>query len=382
MFALFLLPYAVRNEPTAYEWVLYKAIHQFGDDLALIAPDSYWKDFEVRLARGDGVLSDAAETFFGYKIPTVAQIDRLKKITVPFDLLEGESRRFIGPNLAWKHITLEPVAPLEQALIEILGKLEPEAVVTWVNCRSAKQAARSLGIPLIHNEIGPLRAPNYRFTAYFDFEGVNGESSAHDRWRKFADEKAALPILSASQILSLFCSSPDPEIECTHDIGIALQCTDDSNLVAYSNGFTNHEAVATAAKWLPGSILARAHPGRPERVSGNVTWDDSPTPAHFLSKIRSLVTINSSMALEAMLRLKPTYILGESPFSEGGWDILSGGRDLSDDDWLTWLNWTIFGYLIPYERLFDSRYYRWRLGRPTEVEIYRDNFDYWSSTAL
>lgn len=42
-----------------------------------------------------------------------------------------------------------------------------------------------------------------------------------------------------------------------------------------------------------------------------------------------------------------------------------------------WLNWFVFAYLIPFERLFDASYYRWRLSEPSENEIYLSNYDYW-----
>ena len=43
-----------------------------------------------------------------------------------------------------------------------------------------------------------------------------------------------------------------------------------------------------------------------------------------------------------------------------------------------WLNWIVFGYLIPFELVFDPDYCRWRLTDPSETEIYLDNHKRWT----
>jgi len=58
-----------------------------------------------------------------------------------------------------------------------------EAILTWCNCPSLNAAAKEKGIPVVHLEIGPLRWPQYRPTAYLDFSGVNGNTEAERRYR-------------------------------------------------------------------------------------------------------------------------------------------------------------------------------------------------------
>lgn len=44
---------------------------------------------------------------------------------------------------------------------------------------------------------------------------------------------------------------------------------------------------------------------------------------------------------------------------------------------MNYLNFIAFGYLIPYEKMLDVDYLRWRLRGPSETEIYRENLRFY-----
>jgi len=379
MFALFLLPFAIRNEPLFYEWVFYRALDQL-QELKFLGPADYVSSFETRCAAGAFATLPEAQSLCGYKLPSADTVASVHVTPIEADVLQEVTARFLGPNQIWSTTILERIPSLEQAISEALSSdsFKPEALLLWVNCPSAKAAAGALGIPTIHNELGPLREPDFRATAYFDFEGVNGGSSASARWRAFRAEKADVPVLSRTDLLAMFeLRPPEPQNYPRYIGGVALQVGSDSNLIAFGRGFTNLEAIYTARRFWE-KILVRSHPAMTERYEqAGVEWDVAPTAGAFLSRIDHLLTINSSLALEAMLRGVPVSILGDSPFAMGTVDLRTGVPILGDDDWIKWLNWMLFGYLIPYARLFDRDYYRWRLQYPSEADIYRDNYAFW-----
>lgn len=382
MFSLFILPFEVRNDPYYLEWVLFRSVDK-ARDLALLMPSYYWESASARIETGVWSTLPGITSYLRYEIPKAEQLSRLKKLPLNARALERLSRELIGPAQIWTHTILHRVPELEFEIERALeGNCSIEGVFLWHNCASMSSVAKKRGLPTIHHELGPLRPPYFHLTAYFDFKGVNGNTDAAQRWKAFKKEGQKVPILSRHELMEIVClnrTTPDESI--THELGVALQMPDDSNMLAFSRGFDNYGLIATAERYFSGRKLVRAHPGSPDIYSKlSVDWDQAPNPAQFLDQVHSILTINSSLAFEAMLIGKPTYVLGDSPFSTASWDILKKEPKLTDDEMLLWLNWFIFGYLIPYDRSFNVDYCRWRLKLPSEIEIYIDNLNYWRGT--
>lgn len=379
---MFALPFSVRNDPTMYEWVLYRALHSLGE-MGFVGPSAYLTDYAARREAQGWAMWPGTQEFFGYEIPDLADLtDNVHLSALEANVLTACAERHLRPHDIWAETINGDLPELEQAVVSALAKLpaRPEGLMFWTNCRAAKTAARVLGIPSIHSELGPLRSPWFRKTVYFDFEGVNGTTSAVSRWTAFCAENPDVPVLSREALLDMLqvTGAKDPLLP-HYPTGVALQVADDSNLIAFGRGFSAVEVLSTARRFSE-NILARPHPNMPERFEmPGIAWDDSPTPADFLNRIDHLVTVNSSMALEGMLRGVRVSMLGETPFREGGWDIATGRPYLEDEARLRWLNWIVFGYLMPEENLFDAEYYRWRLEYPTEGEIYRRNHHHWTT---
>jgi len=382
MFLIFILPFAVKNDPYAYEWVVYRAAHKL-PNLGLLMPPNYWEDVERR--KNLNLWANAPDILkrFSYELPTASSFEQHPKFPLSYQTLNGLRRKLIGPGLTWAHTILERVPELESEIrnaIDAAG--EVEAIFLWANCASMKAVAREKGFPLIHHELGPLRPPYFRFTAYFDLEGVNGQTDAERRWKCFERENGDVPILSREELLQMLSLDQRQTVTATtHEVGVALQIPDDSNILAFGRGFDSYEAISTSIRYFSGRPLVRSHPGCIQRFSAlSADWDESEHPWQFLDRVEAVVTINSSMAFEAMLLGKPTYVLGDSPFKYASWDIINQTPVLSESEMLRWLNWFVFGYLIPYESTFDEGYCRWRIAGPSEVEIYLDNFKRWTET--
>jgi len=384
MFVSYFTPFPVRNDPIGYQWVLYKQLQSIGSaELAFLGDEAYLDDPAARLAASHPVANPDWMGRANYQLPDAAVLKGVKRFHLSSHLLQEILDQRFGPNLAWRMVMRVPHPPLVQMLKTGLKTLqrsgEIEAVLAWVNCASMRAAADALNIPIIHCELGPTRAPQFKPTAYVDFSGVNGNTEAGSRFGRFAASGTALPQLMPREIMSVFgWAGPVGRPTPTHETGLALQIPNDSNIVAYSNGFDNFELTQFARRtWSADQLLVRPHPGYPFNPDQEIETDASPDAAGFIGRVKRLMTINSSLAFEAMLHETPVVMLGECPFALGGSHPRSLMPRVDDKARLMWLNFISFGYLAPYEWAFDPAYLRFRISGPSEAEIAERHLSHW-----
>jgi|WetSurMetagenome_2_1015567.scaffolds.fasta_scaffold116689_2 hypothetical protein len=383
MFVTFLMPYIDRGQGPIFHWVMTAQMAKFGPaELTVIADDRY---FALPLDWGK-------ERFaFGvhYRHPTSTEWNATRKIALSrqiFDELERDSRSMLD---AYRTLLSRDYPPLRKALCEIFSSLvsreRPEAVLSWCNVPSLELAAAEYGIPVIHNELGPFREPHYQGTIYFDFDGVNGRTSAARDMAAFRDEVRIQPEFSALDLTALaqiFLNDPArirPHSAPEFKAGAALQVEDDSNMIAFNNGLTNFELIFAARKGIrPEDVLVRPHP------HGYLAYgpklgvpDNSSDSLHFISRCEKIFCTNSSVIFEALLAGKPVFVLGDSPAAALSSDRTSG---MSREDLLIFLNYAFAGYLAPISVLFDAAYYRWRLTYPSHYDIYRTHLELFRKT--
>lgn len=384
MFVSYFTPFAVRNDPVNYQWVLYKQLQAIGAaDLAFLGDTAYLADPADRVAANHPCANPDWMERADYGLPDAAALASLRSFHVGPEVLKPILDQRFGPNLAWRQIMRVPFPPLVALLKTGLSVLrrqgEIEAVLAWINCASMRAAADDLGIPVIHGELGPTRAPQFHPTAYVDFSGVNGNTEAGARYARFAAEGASMPLRTPRELLGAFgwsgaIGKPTP----SHETGLAMQIPNDSNLVAYGNGFDGFELTQFARRtWHPSQLLVRPHPGYPVSPDPEIETDDSPDAATFIGRVRRIMTVNSSVAFEAMLHETPVVMMGECPFAVGGCHPRSLMPRVDPKAWLAWLNFICFGYLAPYAWVFDPAYLRFRISRPSEAEIIDRHLSYW-----
>ena len=148
-----------------------------------------------------------------------------------------------------------------------------------------------------------------------------------------------------------------------------MQVEDDSNLLAFGRGMTNFELIFVARKGVrPEEILIRRHPlGHLDYGSKLGIHDKSADSIEFISLCAQIYCTNSSVAFEALLLEKPVRILGDSPAACMSQERVS---QLTAEEHLLCLNYLFLCYLAPDACLWDCDYYRWRLRRPSLIEIY------------
>jgi tetratricopeptide (TPR) repeat protein len=378
MFISFFLPYIDRGQGPIYRWIMAAQLSRFRpEEIVLIADERY---FSAPFRWGE------TENSFGvtYQNPDIDQWRRVRKIALAEDVFNELETKSLSMLDAFRILLTRDYAPLGEALRRIFADIcretRPEAVLTWCNVPSLESVAAEFNLPVIHNELGPFRSPNYQGTIYFDFAGVNGKTSAARDMAAFLEEvrnKDHFCPLSLEELRRIFMADPSRAREHTRTLfksGAALQVEDDSNLLAFNQGMNNFELIFAARKGLaPEETLIRRHPkGHLEYGSSLGALDDSADSIQFISRCERIYCTNSSVAFEALLLGKPVYLLGDSPVA-----CLSHERQtgISPRDLLICLNYILIGYLAPISLLFDAEYYRWRLKSPSLLEIYQRHLE-------
>ena len=303
----------------------------------------------------------------------------------PFDRLLASSRGMLD---AFRRMLTENIpeirALIDTQLARIQEKNQRCVLMTWANCPSLRASAKARRIPVVHNELGPLRAPHFVPTVYFDFEGVNGATTAQRAAARHIDERKQLSLSSlAPRIADLYVADDSARAggaEPEFDAAVALQVEDDSNVVAFSNGWSTAELMRfVVSRHGANRTLVRGHPGSAFRLAspafGRV--DDSPDSLTFLRRAKCLYTINSSVASEAAFFDRPFRVFGENPVAM--LEEASASRSTRVRD--ARRAFYFLAYLVPARLAFDPEYYQWRLSRPVWEEIAERHLDVISDEA-
>ncbi|MCE5268064.1 MAG: hypothetical protein LLG00_09285 [Planctomycetaceae bacterium] len=379
MFIGFHLPIVLRRTEAPLLWVFFRQMTHFSpEDIVLVCGKDYLKTDPSRWEYLEDV-----QAAFNYFVPSA---ERIKQ----YDIHQIDPALFHdidtdgGYTAAWKHLLLHRFEPLERELDKIFSRLvghrNVEAVLSWCNVPSLEHVAAKYGVPVIHSELGALRSPHYISTAYLDFSGVNGNTECQRRYAAFRSDSAleSFPFLTREELLQVIRVTPrlpgegDPA---TFAAGVAEQMDLDSNTIAFSDGWTRPRLLQTVIeRFGKDNVLTRRHPYQPKDDNGEpeVETDQSASSIQFLARCEHLFTINSSVGLESLLYGKPTTILGENPFRF----IAEMPVDAELERRMA-LNFAVFGYLVPYQLIYDHEYLRWRLSRPSEAAIMQYHRGYW-----
>ncbi|HNB04395.1 MAG: hypothetical protein E6R14_10205 [Thermomicrobiales bacterium] len=370
MIAVFLVPFPVRAVPAPYLWVFYKMLSAYRERVLFLIGEDYIADPQRFAAEGRWEVGEHACNDYGYRIPSRSDLEQHALRFLPADLFHGLLRECLdNPLEAFRRMLTRRIPQLEAAIdqaltAEIAGGAKIEAIVTWCNCPSLTAIANRHDIRVVHLEVGPLRAPEYRPTAYFDFSGVNGHTEAAARFAAIGGEPPAFDLVALRGFFTLQSESPQPAMG--GRVGVALQVEDDSNLVAYGNGFDNQSLIVHAKLKYGGraKLVVRSHPGSGYwlKPGQGFELDQSPDSIAFVRGCSRILTINSSVGLESVLWGVPVTVLGDTSYA-----FLLEARD--NRALLARLAFYLYGYLVPRQALFDLAYLRFRLTQPSEARI-------------
>ncbi|RND28766.1 hypothetical protein EC588_07180 [Klebsiella quasipneumoniae subsp. similipneumoniae] len=376
MFAVFLPPYPFRGVKAPYLWLFLKYLHCSNEKILFITSPDYVEVINDETQHSRWEFDAASMASLGYSLPDEQSLARHEYLYLDHALYEIMlAQHHHDPIKSFTTFLTESISELENELFSLLTKeiiQRVDAFVSICNCPSLEKVARALNKEVIHLEIGPLRAPMYRNTAYLDFTGVNGNTEARARYESCQTE------------IDITCSMNDlhryfleaislPSSSENQVAGIVLQVEDDSNIIAYSHNFTNISLISYVRQQHSlENILVRAHPGSLFRLRDDIfSIDASANSLEFIQKCHSIYTINSSVGLEALLCEKKTNILGDCSYAFVAEEVSGPTR-------VNAMAFYLFAYLVPFELIFNLEYLRFRLDHPAELDIVRKHLQFYS----
>ncbi|HCB2140003.1 GT99 family glycosyltransferase N-terminal domain-containing protein [Escherichia coli] len=376
MFAVFLPPYPFRGVKAPYLWLFLKYLHCSNEKILFITSPDYVEVINDETQHSRWEFDTASMASLGYSLPDEQSLARHEYLYLDHALYETMlAQHHHDPIKSFTTFLTESISELENELFSLLTKeiiQRVDAFVSICNCPSLEKVARALNKEVIHLEIGPLRAPMYRNTAYLDFTGVNGNTEARARYESCQTE------------IDITCSMNDlhryfleaislPSSSENQVAGIVLQVEDDSNIIAYSHNFTNISLISyVRQQHTLENILVRAHPGSLFRLRDDIfSIDASANSLEFIQKCHSIYTINSSVGLEALLCEKKINILGDCSYA-------FVAEEASGPTRVNAMAFYLFAYLVPFELIFNLEYLRFRLDHPAELDIVRKHLQFYS----
>lgn len=398
MFVAYFEPIYFRNKPDVYIHYFYKFIQSFGyKNVYFLTNEQFFCDTEILEKENYRHLTEFVQNYHEFLLPNNKILEKCKKCFIPINILQLLLNN-IGKNyLDGERILLteyyQPLVDFFDATIKnLLLKNDLEGIITVKNCPSLEEVAQKYNLPVIHFECGGLRPYDYQFLNYFDFKGVNGNTSADSEFERFIEEFAENPVnlMSNREILELLSRNGFEYKNYVHDfpkykIGAALQLFDDSNLIAFSNGYNSESLISfLKEKFYINDIIIRNHPSTiEEKLLTFNNIDNSVKAVEFIHKCEKIITINSSVAFEAALYNKPVYILGDSPYKMLAEDLSTltiENHKIKNDLLRTMkINFLTFVYMVPYELFFNIEYLRYRLTNPSTVEIFNYHVNYYKN---
>lgn len=390
MFIFNLVPYPVKCSNELYAWQAQWALQNFAaDDVCLLG--NARQLILPSLQRHGGWVNN----FISTPMEVLdARFLACSKIIAPESIIRPILDEFRSPLDFFIAFVKNGIQVYKYWLSDEIKKLKDrhqiEAIFTCLNDRSLEDVARWHNIPVIHSEGGAIRRPDFRLgTFYFDFSGVNGNTEASDRSRSVGTVFTDFPPMKPQEILEYIATNKTIDLikntaEHEFEIGTVLQVEDDSNIICFNNGHTMLDILYQALALFPANKLGlRGHPVSHFKISDNSSLfglpsrfgiiDQSPSSLAFIKRCKRIFTLNSSVALESLLMGRPTYLFGDS--SLRFMTLRNSDRHLMNEtapqkNLAALLDWYVFGYLVPEQYAMNPGYFRWRLGRPSEKEIY------------
>lgn len=377
MFTSVLIPSVFEHVHARHLCVFYAQLGGFGRDaVSFVGEPAYFEAPAALEASGRPEWHAGWRETYGYTPPQ--SLDGVRCERLPADLFAARMRRVGSSWKLYGQLLTRRLPELEAAVEAALSKLDRcervEAVLLFADNPSVGHIARLRGLPIVHNEYGPLRPPGYVMTGYWDRRGITRRFEAAARYRAFrrAARASHLPLLSREEILHVLRRAPLPEAAPRgrrFSVGVALQGEDN----ARAHGIDALDLVSMARQHHPReAVLLRSHPGALARWSETLAVPDtSPSAAAFVQQCETVMTVSSGTALEALLLGRRAVVVGDSPLAIAADRHLAAPDRRPETEQLRVLNFLVFGYLVPGPLMFDAAYVRWRLTNPCELDIYR-----------
>ena len=311
-----------------------------------------------------------------YTIPSISELNSIGKYSISQEFENDLISDYETQMDCWKDILLNENEKLSHLIKTLFNQIEKDynekidAVICFYAPVSLRKVAKDRNIPVIFNERTSFRPPMFVSVGYFDLKENYGKGELEERYKRFLVEakEKTISILERKEILALLFTSRGlnylnliDKIKPSKELGI---CSVGENAVIFKEGlFTLNELSHEALKiYLPEHIAYR------DRT-------DNRTSLEFILDCKRIASVHSNMSFDAMLLGRTSCSYGNSPFA---FMANKGIKDIKENIApLEFVNFVVFGYFVPWELLRDEEYIRWRLTKPTEIEIYNRHLEYY-----
>ncbi len=377
MFISFLIPSVFEDVRARHLCVFYAQLGAFGrTEVGFVGEPAYFESPAALEQAGRPEWQPSWRAAYGYDPP--ADLAGVSHEALPADLLTPRLQRLGSSWKLYGQLVTKRLPELEVAFTASLRALDSrtrvEAILAFANNPSVSQVAREHGLPVVHNEFGPLRPPGYVMTGDWDRRGVSRTSEAASRYSTFRRAAIAgrVGLLDRQEMLEVLRRTPPAapmDEQPRYRVGVALQGDDN----ACVQGIGALDLLSMARRHhRADELLVRHHPGAITRYPASLgVVDTSPSATAFIAQCDTVLTVSSGTALETLLLGRRAVVVGDSPFTLAADRRLESRRARSEVEQLRRLNFLTFGYLVPGALMFDADYVRWRLTSPSELDIYR-----------
>ncbi len=372
-----------------WEYLKYE-YHCYQNNWPIVACEKYQYYREKRPI--SNVYEDEFCRLHQYKVLSGEEEASVKKYFIP-EIVFQELEQKCGSKLGMKLFLLKNrYKPLEKAVKNILLQIQKDTgkkikgILNWnAHFVSIRYVAEKMKIPVITNEFS-IRFPEYYPLGYFSQKEIYDTEEINMLYGKYLQEKERLSFrqLSRKEILALLIDKErmdelDKLINTIpeYEIGIAGCHPLIATFFAKST-YTDLELIEDVRqRYSEEDILFRKHPGdEPYQAEYTVrNRDTSRYASEFLVKCKRITAVGSNILLEAMLWGKVAYSKDISPYTIFCEKSLDNKENISVEDDI--LNVIFFGYLVPYNQMFNEAYMDWRIEEDNIIKIMEKNVKYY-----
>ena len=317
------------------------------------------------------------------------EVSQVEQYFVPDDFFDGVEKSCGSRTEMQTMLTTQRCEQMEtylQCIIDQIRKKHPDEKIEGVfNCLESWESVRYIceanDLPLISYVFSSIRKPHgYRQTLYSaNFERLYCSDECEKRYKSFIEECTDVPMLTNEEILAFIGKTRNLPLlkhlnaEPTKEINV---CGEGFTMLPhiYERTHYNDEDIYYECNKLfkQSEMGNRQHPIHLNslQIDRSEVHND---PAAWILGAKRLVAVCSQIVLKAMLwNRTPIMVKNTLPFS------FMCGKEYSSEvkTPVQFLNYYIFGYLIPTDLMFSAEYWKWRLTNPSETDIYTCHLKY------
>lgn len=349
--------------------------------------------YEYMKSHYDGLCRGSSEQLLkSWDLDDIDTIDveNVEQYYFPDSLFESIENKYKSRTESIFGMFEKDIPELRSFLEDIINKINnkhPNEKIEGLFCVQeplafVRDVCKNHDIPIIPYFVSALRRPHgYRESLYY----VNlnnwlySSNEPKNRYENFLRESKHKFVLSHHELIALlgkirtFPLLPYINIKPKYELGV---CCEAWSVIPqyFSRGkVTDDDIFYDADKFFTkDQIKVRSHSLQLDEIQVDRTFMHN-DPASYLLSCKRLAAVRSQILLKALLWGRTTIAYTDML----GFSYLCAPKINSTEKVdIVALNWYLFGYLIPYDLMFSHEYWRWRLSKPSESEIYERHINH------